>query len=101
MVTGTVVDASDAPLGGARVWFTGHRTGAAVAGPPFFSNVVTTEPDGAFLSPAASLSGSGELDVHASVVPDGSSDTLRLVVGRVRFKLEDPPDTLTVTIRLP
>ena len=101
-VVGTVRDAGDAPVAGARVYFD-----AVPAGIPESSRFYTplgvaqTDAAGAFGSLLYNLFGSAQ-ELRANVVRAGSTDTLRFNLGAFAFRSErERPDTLRTTIRLP
>ena len=105
VVTGRVIDASDAPVANARVGLDAVPATFSSEPPLQFVNMATTRSDGSFVVRArnATIEGNSEMALRAGVVRAGTTDTVRVrVAAGLRWVAGLPqPDTVNVTVKLP
>jgi hypothetical protein len=114
-VAGTVIDASGAPVPGARLVLQGFAPGFAPPPGPVPDGLATspylpkTDAHGKFVaevyghSPVSGVSGgSAELDLWSKTFLPGADTPILVMVGKVTFQLNSVgPDTARVTVTLP
>ena len=101
VVTGAVTDASGAPVVGARLLFDGIPDTTTVEPPLEDFSLTVTDEDGEFMKYVLNERYfPGELILRAGVIKAGTTDTLRLRLGRARF-FSGTPDTVRVAISIP
>ena len=102
IVVGTVTDASGAPVVGAQLLLDGIPDTTTVEPPLADDGRTFTDETGEFTERVLSRNYlAGELILRAGVIEAGTTDTVRLRLGRARFRSGSPLDTLRVAISIP
>lgn len=101
-VIGSLRDASDAPVAGARIGLAAAHPQAGAPRTIIFSvSISTTNAAGEFRGTVRE-SRTGPLTLYAAVLRPGGSDTLRFEAGSVTFRSPPVvPDTVNIMLRLP
>ena len=101
VVTGTVTDASGAPLAGAQLLFDAVPDTMTVEPPLNDFGLTVTDEEGEFTERVHnSTYFHSELILRAGVIKAGADDTLRLRLGRTRFRTGSALDTVRVAISI-